>query len=280
MPFGDARSQLDSVRKQHLDGVLLAWEGSDSLRKQAAANLLGEAAFENSEHASYLASLADEHAELRAPHPRVLQAFERQGKPFLLAGAKSIPTGGMLFGRAILLRKFARYLSNTFADHPELNCVDEYDQVIATLRTLDGNDATFPKAHLRCYFAGIRLTSLGRGAVFATFVTPIRLNESPWERPVADAHAIRSAIALGEDPLGEDYLLFTYNLPPNRFARVPTSASPGWSYQRWYRPNPNAQVELHGWTSPIDPGHSRRPEVVHEELLGATVVFPLSVALA
>ena len=116
--------------------------------------------------------------------------------------------------------------------------------------------------------------------MFATFAKPVKAGQRPWLAPVPDANAIRSSIALGEDDEGKDYILFAYRLPPEVLPRVPTTASPGWFYQQWFRPNVGAATDLHGWTEPLKPGFDRLPGIVHEEISGTTVVFPIHIATA
>lgn len=69
-------------------------------------------------------------------------------------------------------------------------------------------------------------------------------------------------------------------VPAATVPRVPTTASPGWFYQRWFRPSQKADAELHGWTAPIGSGFAGRPEVVHSEIDGTTLVFPIHIAKA
>ena len=177
----------------------------------------------------------------------------------------------------MLLNNYARYLS------PRLDAVgylDTEEEIRATIRKMDNETEAAAPAYLKGYFRAIRETPLGKKAVFATFAKPVSAGQRPWNLPISDANTIRSTIALGEDPENQDYILFAYRLPDSVVPLVPTTASPGWFYQRWFRPNINAASDLHGWTEPLKSGFTPQPEIVHEEIPGATVVFPIHIANA
>ena len=275
MSFNTAKANLISANQVALDSLLVAWKSAEPLAKQAAANLQNEHGSEIDKLETYLAELANRAPQLSGAAPKT--EFEQAGKTFSLAGHDAIPWKGAIFGRAMLLENYARYVT------PELEKL-EYDdtteEITARLRKLDGVDEATAPPYLGGYFQAIRKTRLGKGAIFATFAKPVKLGQRPWSTPIPDADAIRSSIALGEDDEGKDYILFAYSLPPNVIPRVPTTASPGWFYQQWFRPNDRAATDLHGWTEPLKPGFDRLPEVVHEEIFGTTVVFPIHIASA
>ncbi len=275
MSFTTAKANLVNSKQQALDSLIVAWTSSGAVAKQAAANLQNERGIEIDKLERYLGELAERAPQLCVATPRA--EFEQVGKPFRLAGHAATPWKGVIFGRAMLLEKYARYVS------PELDklCYTDTAEIIrATLRKLDGMDEAAAPPYLRGYLQAIRQTSLGKGAVFAIFAKPAKTGLRPWRAPIPNADAIRSSIALGEDDEGKDYILFAYCLPPGVFPRVPTTASPGWFYQQWFRPNDCAATDLHGWTEPLTPGFDRQPEIVHEEISGTTVVFPIHIATA
>ena len=275
MSFNTAKANLVGPNQVALDSLLVAWAGADAVAKQAAANLQNEHGSEVDKLESYLVELANRAPYLSVASPEI--EFKQAGKTFRLAGHEATPCKGAIFGRAMLLENYARYVS---PELEKLRYTDTAEVISATLRKLDGVDEAAAPPYLGGYFQAIRETPLGRGAVFATFAKPVNAAQRPWLAPIPDADAIRSSIALGEDDEGKDYILFAYRLPPGVVPRVPTTASPGWFYQQWFRPNGGAATDLHGWTEPLKLGFDRLPEVVHEEISGTTVVFPIHIATA
>ena len=275
MSFNTAKSKLINDNQAALDSLLAAWTSADAVAKQAAANLQNEHGSEVDKLESYLVELANRAPQLSVASTEI--EFKQAGKTFRLAGHETTPCNGAIFGRAMLLENYARYV---FPELEKLRYTDTAEEIHATLRKLDGVDEATAPPYLGGYFQAIRQTPLGRGAVFATFAKPVNTGQRPWRAPIPDADAIRSSIALGEDGEGKDYILFAYRLPPEVVPRVPTTASPGWFYQRWFRPNVHAATDLHGWTEPLKPGFNRLPEIVHEEIFGTTVVFPIHIATA
>lgn len=275
MPFATAKAKMSSANQAALDSLLGAWAGAGDVAKQAAINLQNEHGSTDDRLEVYLDALASNQSRLSVPSPR--HDFELVGKPFALTGHESTPSKGAIFGRAMLLDKYARYLMPKL---DALGCHDTEEEVRDTIRKLDNEDDKSVPPYMDGYFQAIRETPLGRGAVFATFAQPVVANQRPWTLPIPRADFIRSTIALGEDPADKDYILFAYRLPDTVVPLVPTTASPGWFYQRWFRPNINALADRHGWTEPLKPGFTRQPEIVHEEILGTTVLFPVHISTA
>ena len=63
--------------------------------------------------------------------------FEQAGKTFRLAGHEATPCKGAIFGRAMLLENYARYVS---PELEKLRYTDTAEEITATLRKLDGVD--------------------------------------------------------------------------------------------------------------------------------------------
>lgn len=275
MLFNLVRDRLTAANQAALDSLLSVWACAGDLARQATTNLQNENGSVDHRLEAYLNDLANNASRLSVASPR--NDFEQVGKSFALAGHEAAPFKDTIFGRAMLLDNYARYLSPRL---DALGCRDTEEEIRATIRKMNNqNEGTAPP-HLEGYFRAIRETPLGKGAVFATFAKPVRTGLRPWLPPIPNAHAIRSSIALGEDDTGKDYILFAYRLPAHVVPCVPTTASPGWFYQRWFRPNAYAAIDLHGWTEPLEPGFRRLPEIVHEQIPGATVVFPIYIATA
>ena len=274
-PFEQAQTRLDAIRRLTLDTLLTEWSASPDIPPLAAANLRTEHGSGISELGHYLHELADKAPHLTTSGPGPRNGFEEAGKRFSLSGHEAKPYRGGIFGRAMLLEKFARYL----APHLDaIGCYDTEDVIRTSLQELDGASETTAPSRLRDYFPAIRSTPVGKGAVFATFLKPFSDSKNPWKRPIPSSDAIRRGTALGEDPPGRDYVLFAYRLPAGVTPLVPTTASPGWAYQRWFRPSSTAHIDLHGWTVPIGSGVAKRPEIVHSEIDGSTLIFPLYIA--
>jgi hypothetical protein len=277
MSFDAARNSISPSRRAILDSLLAEWRSTSDLPALAAENLRAEKGSQINKIATYVSALVDNEKELRPSSPTIGMTFEQTGAGFAFAGHEASPFAMALFGRAITLVKFARFLAPQL---DVLGCFDTEEDIRGILRSLDNVVEASAPTRFRVYFEAIRNTPLGKKAVFATFIKPVSVGASPWTPPVPRAEEIRSSIALGEDLPGEDYLLFSYHLPSGVLPQVPTTASPGWFYQRWFRPNPSADTDLHGWTAPLDPSFAKRPEIVHPEVNGRTLVFPLHLARA
>jgi hypothetical protein len=272
MSFNSARNSLAPGPQAAVDSLLGEWAGATEVPLQAAANLRAEVGLELGTFTRYLEGLAARAGEMALSSPSAGSVFVEVGRPFALAGHEGQPHRDAVFGRAVLLENYARYLRWTLYG---LGVADAPDEILRTLRSLDDMAETAVPTSSRIYLDAMKQTLLGKGATYATFVTPVVPDRRPWSRPAPDAGTIRDMMGLGEDPPGRDYILFAYKLPGGESPRVPTVASAGWFYQRWFRPNPAAATELHGWTRRLGAGTHGVPEVVHAEINGGTLVFPV-----
>ena len=274
MSFISAKKKLTKAQQKALDELLADWETSSGVPPHAAANIRAEKGSQLIPLAKFLAALADEYSNFRSNGNNPAPIFDELRRNFGLQGFDSKALSGIVFGRAVLLKKFAEFLQPRL---DALNCLDTQEQIQTTLRSLHGKTKLDAPPYNRQYFDAIVQTPIGRDAVFATFAKPIATNQGPWAHPLPSAKEVRERVALGLDPPGEDYLLFTYRLPIDVVPRVPTSASPSWSYQKWFRPNPNAAKERHGWTAPLNSAFASLPEIVHPKIDGTTLIFPFYV---
>jgi hypothetical protein len=271
--FTEARGRLNNGRRTALDALLADWVRSAGTHAQAARNIQAENGSEAPALDAYLERLAGANTDLCKPAPHKI--FERVGEVFALQGHEASAFKSAVFGRAVILEKFARYLQTPL---DRLGASDTHDNVIAALRALNSTREGDVPPEYRVYLNAMRQTALGKRAVFATFSKAAPLT-SPWPSPTPGAQNIRETIALGADPVGKEYILFAYRLRHDTTPRVPTTASPGWTYQLWFRPNPAAAAERHGWTEPLGAGLSKQPEIVHvEESSGSELVFPIHIA--
>jgi len=276
MAFSAALKRLSASEREALNDLISEWEGSTEVPLRAAENLRRENAMSAKDLERYLRALAKSKDALKLSGIGPKVEFERIGKPFLLSGHVSTPFKRATFGRAVRIKTFAGFLKQEL---DKLRCFDTEEEIRGTLRSLGDMEELRAPSSQRVYFEAMRRTKLGREVLFATFVKPTRLNQRPWVTPVT-ATKIRSTCGLGEVPRGEDFILFVYSLPDFAPPHVPTTASPGWDYQWWFRPNPKASVELHGWTRPISRGFAKIPEVVHSEINGSTLLFPIHITIS
>lgn len=276
MPFSTARKKLTPVEQAALDALLVEWDGSTEVPLQAAENLRRENGMPAASLTKYLTLLAASREALRLSGIGPKAEFERIGKPFLLLGHPATPFKGAVFGRAVRLDVFARFLKEEL---DKLRCYDTEEDIRATLRALGDKEEIHAPSANRIYFDAMRQSKLGREVLFATFAKSVKPNQRPWTPPVTSVE-IRASCALGEVPPGKDFILFAYHLPDGIIPHTPTTASPGWAYQQWFRPNPKAASEFHGWTEPIGTGIAKRPEIVHSEIDGTTLLFPIHIASA
>lgn len=277
MPFPAARDNLDDPRRTALDALLSEWNAAPGVPPFADANLRAEHGAPTSEITNYIVLLSDNSAALNVAPPGPRAMFEQLGEASALSGHDAAPLRALVLGRAVMLTKYARYLAPRL---DALGCFDTDDQIRASLRSLSGLTEVTAPANLEVYFSAVRLTPLGRGATFATFATPPDVNHRPWVVPIPSGNEVRDSLGLGEDPDGSDYILFAYRVSDTAALRAPTTASSGWFYQRWFRPSAAAETDLHGWTAPLSSTYNPRPEVVHSEIDGSTLVTPMYIVNA
>lgn len=276
MPFLAAKKKLTPEQQKALDAVLSEWDGATEVPPHAAKNLRGENGMLPEDIENYLAALADGSARLRLKSANAGDEFEKIGKAFLFAGHPATQFTDAIFGRAIQLENYVFLLKKQL---DALSCNDTEEEIRATLRALGDKDRSAAPSSYGIYFDAMRRTKLGRDVLFATFAKSHHSTTRPWNTPVS-AKEVRETCGLGRDPEGKDFILFAYLLPAEIMPRVPTTASPGWVYQRWFRPNPKAKTEKHGWSEALSTGFAKRPEIVHPEIDGATILFPIHIANA
>lgn len=277
--YRKARDLLSADQLNTLDTLHADWESAaDSVHSFASKNLQNDHSLANSDFGALLVSVINAQSDLRRTSPNPAQVFESATSTYTFKGTLAARFTNALLGRAVLLDKYARRIGETLAALPKpLRRVEDFPTVRATLVAISGSLPSSISPDFGPYFEAIRRTAVGRDLVFATFHSPAQPQLRPWPSPPPNAARVRAEIALGEDEIDKPYVLLTYTQLGGE-VRVPSAASPGWSYQRWFRPNSNCAVEQHGWTSPLDSVSSKRPEIVHRNPDQVEIAFPITVA--
>ena len=122
---------------------------------------------------------------------------------------------------------------------------------------------------------------LGRYVIWAAYRSQDP-TQNPFDHLPKTTEAVRTALGLGECSETETLVLVSYqshsSSGPLKLFR-PTITEAG-DYS-WYAPNPDVAA-THGLTAPLPPnlsGFPAMPEVIHGEINGETLVFPLYLAV-
>lgn len=275
MSYTEARAQLSSAEQAALDELMELWRNFGGVPEQARLNLMTDTSLPIYQFVAYLKSIVAEVEDLQPHKPTIRQCFEKIGRPFILHGIASKKHQTAQFGRAIALKKYVRYLR---MELNKLGRFDSIEDVEHSVRRLSGNAS--PPASLEDYLEAIKRTALGKDALFATFAHLGTAPLLPWSANTPSGNEVRNILGLGADPPDVDYLLFAYRLPDEAPARAPTSTSCGWFYQEWFRSNPNAYIDCHGWIAPLDDDCDRWAEIVHPPIDGTHLEFPFQIAVS
>ena len=123
----------------------------------------------------------------------------------------------------------------------------------------------------------LRRAPMGRFIVWATFRED-EPDDDPFGHLPKTTEGIRTALGLGECPETETLVLINWRREgPYATLSIhrPTVADAG--MYPWYRPVSDASANW-GYTAPLDPNPDELPafpEVVHENIAGETLLFPL-----
>lgn len=269
MDFHQAKSQLSEEEQKALDDLLENWRrsGKEFLR-HAADNLINEKGSTDPKITLYLRNLAHNSLALKSEFPH--KAFHESGRKFAFEGYESTPYRGAAFGRAIKLETFIRAFQRILKHDPII--------IRAKLIELHGKTESAVSEEFQTYFDNLRRFPIGGASpdpVFATFMESAPY-EHPWRAPLPQPDRIRNLLGLGHHlethPL--EYILLMYRLPSGISPTVPTTASTGLDFQKWFRPNPEAARQLHGRTRPLLGVGKGLPEVVHAPSVPAQIQFP------
>lgn len=233
--------------------------GADGHWSRVARNIAGETALVHVDFVRLLQSFAAELHQGVAPVP----AWQCACRKSQLVGAP-LPDDRTpeIVGRALNLGDYARMISASSA-LTEGQAKELLHEVI-----LAGRNP--PRRLARV----LQRAPVGRYVVWATF-DPQWPDEHPYGRMMRTTHFVRTAFGLGHCRPTDILALIAYRARSRGLElRRPTVADAE-SYAGY---RPCERHELHGWTEPLPLNRRRlprQPEVVHAEVSGEGLVFPV-----
>lgn len=233
--------------------------GADEHWSRVARNIAGETALGHVDFVRLLQSFA---AQLHRGVAPVL-AWQCACRKVQLVGAPlPVDRTPEIVGRALGLGDYARMISASSA-LTEGQAKDLLRQVM-----LAGRNP--PRRLARV----LQRAPVGRYVVWATF-DPQWPNEHPYGGIARTTKFVRTAFGLGHCRPTDLLALIAYRARSQGLElRRPTVADA--ESHAWYRPC--ERHDLHGWTEPLPPNPGRlprQPEVVHAELSGEGLIFPV-----
>lgn len=247
------------------DACLDAWLcGADDQCRQIAANIRAEKALASDR----LEALLNDFAQDLAGSTDPLKTWDIVCRRHKLKGTRVPAPVPAIVGRAVSLRDYAKVLSRSSGITMTAEECEEF------LR-----EVTEPGKAIQDYQARILRTALiGEFVIWATF----RLsdpNSRPFDHLPQATEAICTALGLGHVGATETLVLMSYRTHDGTSTLElfrPTIGDAG-NYQ-YYRPHPDP-ISWHGMTYPLPPnprGLDPLPEVVHWQITGQTLDFPLT----
>jgi hypothetical protein len=248
-----------------IDAALTGWRsGSSAQWRQVAANIEAETALSVVDFALLLVAFASELAAgVKTPEACWTDAC-RSGHKF--KGIRFPDPLPAVVGRAAPIGNFAKLMSSSGVGLTDDDCETLLRDV-----AMAGAAVTPRQASV------LRRASLGRYLVWATFC-PANPADRPFDHLRRTTDAIRTAFGLGHLRATDTLVLVSYR---TQGARVrfelfrPTVGDAEESH--WYRPHANSAAH-HGMTCPLTPNVANlpgQPEVVHSEITGETIFFPI-----
>ena len=263
--YQDALGHLDEPQKTQVTTRINQWQtGGDPDWSQIADNIVNEAALSPADFAALLRRFCGELDKGADPAGAWITAC--RGHQFKGRRMTDTEKPGML-GRAISRKRFAWHMwrRNLMPD------VNEAQGFIWGVCQAGDRVSPYQERTLR-------RAPLGRFVIWATFC-----KETPHRDPFAGlpypyiAEHICTALGLALEA-SDSWILVTYKTQKENKAIElyrPTIAEA--ADDPLYRPHMDAKA-AHGWTHPLQEnplGLEPRPEVVHDEVTGETLVFPI-----
>jgi hypothetical protein len=244
----EALSQYDPVRQAELRGVL------ERLEPHIIEQLEGESHVENGKQV--MKDLLEALGGAEDPW----KAFQGSCEGHLLEGD---PVPGWqektLLGRAVGQEGYSRELLRKRA-LPGMSSVAECEAFF---------NALAQRANLSEQQQRLADVPLGFRVLWATFNEKDG-SQDPFNREGYNPDTICNNLGLGHLAQQKTLMTFVYCLPPGVEPRCPTVFD-NRGHQGW---QPAPADAPHGWTQPVDPGGTLRPEVVHEEVNGGRLERP------
>ena len=267
--FSAALTSLDATISAVVVAQLAAWESGTCFKwRRVAANIKSEVALSTSDFTSLLSDFAEELAKDPANPDSswVSSCRKHQFKGSLMP--HPLPE---LLGRASPIGGYAKIISGS----PAVSLTPDECEALLRKIILAGDAPNLREARI------LKHARLGRHVIWAAF-SATHPHESPFDRIPKTTEAVRTALGLGECSETETLVLVCYRSTGSSGSFElfrPTIGEAG-NYC-WYRPNPDPTAP-HGLTAPLAPnptGLPPTPEVVHREINGDTLTFPLYLAV-
>jgi len=256
---------LGATEETAISSQIEAWTtGACHRWKRIVENIRTETALSTN---SFVELLRDFHLGLVDGSTPPETAWVNACRRHQFSGPTFIASATICLGRAIPLPDYAALIS----DSPGIAL--STDQCDALIRNVQTRGSVPNSRETRI----LRRALIGRFVVWATF-NDTSMDESPFDYLPKSTEAIRTALGLGECSETETLVLLSYRREGTAVALDlfrPTIAEA--ANYCWYRPVPDA-ASVFGWTQPLEPNPgslSPQPEVVHREMNGESLIFPL-----
>lgn len=263
--YHPAISLLESDEQSAVELQINAWSsGSCERWKQIVANIHTETALPVG---SFVTLLRDFYSGLIDGSSTAESAWITACRGHHFSGPVFSPPLPICLGTATPVASYAALIS----DSSKIALTAEQCETLIRSIHAKGSPANSREVRL------LRRASIGRHAVWATFNDPIS-DVSPFEHLPKTTEAIRTALGLGECSETETLVLLSYRRDASSITFDlfrPTIAEAG--KYCWYRPVSD-ETAAFGFTLPLLPNPQAlkpQPEVVHDEITGESLVFPL-----
>lgn len=269
--FTAALNSLTAALKAVVEDQLAVWDSGICPKwRRVAANIRSEVALT---HADFNTLLTDFAMEITSAAASPEAGWENACRKNQFKGAIMPPPLPTHLGRATPIGNYAKIIS----DSPSvISSPDECEKLLRDILLVGGTPS--PREARILQRARLCWPHCVMWAAFDTAHPGV----SPFDHIPKTTDAVRTALGLGECPETETLILMTYQTlgtgAPDTLHR-PTIGEAG-SYC-WYRPNPDSAAN-HGLTEPLPPnplGLAPVPEMVHREINGDTLTFPLYLAV-